>query len=30
MSPNQWDKIVGWVGAIGLFVYFIIVMNGGI
>jgi hypothetical protein len=30
MSANDWDKVIGWVSAIGLVVYFIIVMNGGI
>jgi hypothetical protein len=30
MSADDWDKVIAWVCAIGLGIYFLIVMNGGI
>jgi hypothetical protein len=30
MSADQWDKIIAWVCAIGLVVYFIVAIAGGL
>jgi hypothetical protein len=30
MTPDQWDKVIGVVSFVGLIIYLIIVLNGGI